>query len=149
MFKTIPERVYEYGHKNGRLLSHFLIDVTASGRDELGHVLTIAFSRLYAGRHTVSHIADASGCLVLFDQAPEVRDLRERPWILQELPGPLDFGDTLEWVWSWLQKADLGSDEHDGFSVPGWHAFNGTFGIVDEVWSTFLAIKPSWIYSGK
>jgi hypothetical protein len=147
-FKTLPERVYEYGYKNGRQLSHFLVEVTASGRAELAHVMAIAFSAR-GGRQRATHVAEAGKALVFFDRTPGPHSLRDRPWVVRALPAPLDLDGAVEMAWQWLERADYGRDEHDGSVDKGWHAFNGTFGIVDEVWETFLAIEPTYIYVPK
>jgi hypothetical protein len=148
-FKTLPERVYEFGYKNGRQLSHFLVDVTASGRAELGHAMAIAFSARSGRSRRATHVAEAGKALVFFNRAPGPHDLRDRPWVVRALPTPLDLDGAVEMAWQWLERADYGRDEHDGAVEKGWHAFNGQFGIVDQVWETFLAVEPTYIYIPK
>ncbi|PCC68272.1 hypothetical protein SAMN02745121_05160 [Nannocystis exedens] len=145
-FRTIPERVYEYGYRNGRQMSHFLVDVTASGRDGLMHALAIAFRDLH-GR--VAHVAEAGEALVLFARPPRASGLDGRPWRLRQVDPPLGLAAAVALAWDWLARADDGPDEHDGPAERGWHVFNGQFGVVDGVWETFVAIEPTYIYIPK
>jgi uncharacterized protein len=149
-FKTIPDRVYEYGYKNGRQIAHHLVDVTASGRDLLTHAMAIAF-RGRGGARVVraTHVAEAGKALVFLDRAPGPHALRDRTWTVRALATPVDLDGAVELAWQWLERADYGRDEHDGGVDKGWHVFNGQFGIVDEVWETFLAVEPTYLYIPK
>lgn len=148
VFKTLGDPVFEHGYKNGRQLSHFLVDVTASGRDALGHALALAFAQTIGGGHKrATHIAEAGRALIFFRRAPA--NLERRPWTVRELPAPLDLAGAVEAAWQWLARVDAGKDEHDGASEPGFHVFNGRFGHVDEVHDAFVAVEPSWIYLPK
>lgn len=148
-FKTIPERTYEYGYRNGRQLSHFLVDVTASGRDGLGYALAIAFRDIHGRVRQACHVAEAGKALVFFARPPRSGGLDGRAWQIRPIDPPLGLDAAVELAWDWLARADYGHDEHDGAVDRGWHVFNGQFGIVDEVWETFVAVEPTYIYVPK
>ncbi len=147
-FASFPERVYEFGYRNGRQIKHHLVDVTAGGRDLLASAMAVGFRGIH-GPQCATHVAEAGKALVFFDRAPRPDSLRDRAWVVRPLPTPLDLDGAVEMAWQWLQRADYGRDEHDGAVNRGWHVFNGQFGIVDEVWDTFLAVEPTYLYIPK
>jgi predicted TIM-barrel enzyme len=148
VFHTLGDPVFEHGYKNGRQVSHFLVDVTASGRDALAHALALAFAQTIGGGHKRAlQVAEAGRALIFFHRAP--KNLGGRPWTVRELPAPLELDGAVETAWHWLRQADYGRDEHDGGADQGWHVFNGPFGIVDEVPEAFVAVEPTWIYLPK
>ena len=144
-FRTFTEPTFEYGYHNGRQFQHPLIDVTSSGRDALAHAMALAFENDLR----VPAIADAGRALIFFSRVPTPTELMDRPWHMQLPARPMSLYDAVDAAWSWLGRAEYGRDEHDGDSHRGWHLFNGTFGIVDQVWSAFLAIEPRLIYVPK
>jgi predicted TIM-barrel enzyme len=147
-FKTLPDPVFEHGYRNGRQLSHFLVDVTASGREALAHALALAFAQtIGSGFKRATHVAEAGRALVFLRREPAHLD--GRPWTVRALPEPLELAGAVEAAWQWLRQADYGRDEHDGASDQGWHVFNGAFGVVDEVHDAFVAVEPTWIYLPK
>jgi hypothetical protein len=148
-FKTLGERVYEFGYRNGRQVSHHLVDVTASGRDGLTHALAIAFCDLHGRARQVTHVAEAGQALVFFARPPRAGGLDGRPWQIRRFEPPLGLAEAVTLAWDWLARADYGHDEHDGAAGRGWHVFNGQFGIVDAVWETFVAVEPTYIYIPK
>jgi predicted TIM-barrel enzyme len=148
VFKTLGDPVFEYGYKNGRQVSHFLVDVTASGRDALAHALALAFAQtIGGGRKRAVQVAEAGRALIFFHRPP--RHLQGRPWVMRDLPAPLELDGAVDAAWQWLRQADYGRDEHDGAADEGWHVFYGPFGLVDEVDEAFIAVEPTWIYLPK
>ncbi len=95
----------------------------------------------------IGHVAEAGKALVFFNGIPR-RGL-DRPWPLRELTSPLDLDGAVDLAWEWLDRADYGEDEHDGLAEPGWHVFNGPFGLVDQVPGAFIAVEPTYIYLPK
>ena len=143
------DAVFEYGYRHGRQVSHFLIDVTAYGRDHLSHILAVAFSDIATGqtgqkRATHFQVEEARQ-LTLFARPPR----SDRTSATEPFPEPLTCQQAVEFVWDWLQRVPYPPDEHDGASEPGWRVFNEQFGIVGGCWEAFVAIRPMWIYIPK
>ena len=141
-----PDETFEYGYRNGRQFSHFLVDVTAHGRDNLDRVLGVAFSDIIAGEKRATHCrVDGHRQLTLFTRPPKsVEATAAKPF-----PGPMSCPQVTDFVWWWLQQVRYPTDEHDGSSRKGWRVFNDQFGIVDGCWETFVAVRPMWIYFPK
>src|SRR5262245_36621305 len=123
--------VFEFGYRHGRQVSHFLVDVTAYGRDNLSRVLAVAFSDIVSGEKLATHFrVDGTLQLTLFTRPSwSTRELAAEPF-----PASLAWQAAVEFVWEWLQRVEYKPDEHDGASKPGWRVFNQQFGIVDGCW---------------
>jgi hypothetical protein len=147
---TSSNEVFEFGYRNGRQLSHFLVDVTAYDRENLARVMAVAFSDIVSGKRNATHFA-LSGAkqLVLFSQPPSPRSDCNLAEAAEEFPEPLNLEKAVAFVWEWLQRVEYPQDEHDGTSKKGWRVFNEQFGIVGGCWEAFIAIRPMWIYIPK
>lgn len=149
-------------HQNGRLLKHFQVDVTASGREYLAYVLEIAFSdlpgfgieaKVLTFDHA-THLLLEGGRQMTFFRA--FGDLKH-PWnqpserfaAVMALPEPIRAHAAASMAWDWLKTADFGDDENDGATYRGWRVFNHEHGMVDGHWDAFVAIRPMWIYLPK
>jgi hypothetical protein len=140
------DEVFEYGYRHGRQVSHFLVDVTAYGRENLFRVLAVAFSDSVSREKRATHFsADGSRQLTLFARPPR----SDQALAAEPFPEPLFCQQASEFVWDWLQRAEYQPDEHDGASEKGWRVFNERFGIVGGCWEAFVAIRPMWIYIPK
>jgi hypothetical protein len=141
--------VFEYGYRNGRQLSHFLVDVTGHGRDNLARALAIAFTTTVDSsrpKRATHFRIDGTRQLTLFASRLRSGDLVNTA---EPFSNPFTYEEALAFVWDWLQKVEYPQDEHDGASIEGWRVFNQQFGIVDGCWEAFIAIQPMWIYIPK
>ena len=140
------DETFEYGYRHGRQLSHFLVDVTALGRDNLDRILAVAFSDTVGRTKLATHFhADGHRQLTLFVRPPNP----DRVTGAISFPQSASQQQAAELVWHWLQHIQYPPDEHDGSSEKGWRVFNEEFGIVDGCWEAFVAIRPMWIYFPK
>lgn len=155
---------FEYGYRNGRRLSHFRVDVTSAGDENLLHALTIAFTDVIGIRYVPRLIAathlliEGSRQLTFFRIRGELRRsllssvrfdepaLFNQITALQEPIGPQQAAPLVQ---GWLDQAEYGDDENDGATYKGWRVFNQQFGIVDGYWDAFIAVRPMWIYLSK
>ena len=146
IFTMKSDETFEYGYRHGRQLSHFLVDVTSHGRDNLDRVLAIAFSDTVQRMKNATHFhTDGDRQLTLFVRSPKPGCATGA----KPFPQPASQPQALDLVWGWLQHVQYPTDEHDGCSEKGWRVFNEQFGIVDECWEAFIAIRPMWIYFPK
>lgn len=142
-FDNAVER--EYGYRNGRQLSHYLIDVTARGREALEHALAVVFTDLVSGRLRATHYTiNHQHGLVLMHCLH-----RSPPEEAVAFAEPLERAEATEAVWQWLADSRYSPDEHDGAVAFGFRVYNETFGIVGDWWGAFAAIRPTLIYIPK
>ena len=150
--------VFEYGYRNGRQLSHFLVDVTSTGYDHLLSVMQVAFSDIVGAKYgktypKATHVLIEGSHRLTFFQA--IGELRRQPISdgrfdqVIVLPEPIGAKQGADMVWDWLAHAEYGRDEHDGEAYKGWRVFNQQFGIVDGHWDAFIAVRPMFIYIPK
>ena len=149
------DEVFEFGYRNGRQLSHFLVDVTSTGYDHLLSVMQVAFSGTvdvnYGDtRVKAAHVLiEGSHRLTFFRargelrRAPPISDGRFDQ--VTVFPAPIGAKQGADIVWDWLAHAEYGRDEHDGAAYKGWRVFNQQYGIVDNHWDAFIAVRPMWI----
>lgn len=67
-----------------------------------------------------------------------------------KLPYAMNVGETINFVWGWLEKTSPSRNEpdHDGSNGKGFCVFNEAGGRVFGEWEAFIAIEPIWaIYS--
>jgi len=151
--------VFEFGYRNGRQLSHFLVDVTSAGYDHLLNVMQVAFTniagdRYYAHAMATHVLIEGSRQLTFFQAIGDLRrhwgpDSDDRFDQITAFPAPIGVKQGADKVWDWLAHAEYGRDEHDGAAYKGWRVFNQQFGIVDNHWDAFIAVRPMWIYLPK
>lgn len=149
-------------YQNGRLLKHFQLDVTASGREYLTHVLTIAFSDLPGFSieanvlrfdHATHVLTEGRQQMTFFRAFGDLRlpssHTPEQLAGTTAFPAPVRAKAAASMAWDWLQTAEFGHDENDGATYHGWRVFNQEHGIVDGHWDAFVAVRPMWIYLSK
>jgi hypothetical protein len=156
--------VFDGGFRNGRRLAHFQIDVTGAGDENLLRVLTVAFTDVVGveyGPHfiTATHLLiEGSRQLTLFHVRGELRrsefsrsrfDTPELFGQIAALPEPIGPQQAALLVHDWLAQAEYGEDENDGATYKGWRVLNQRFGMVDDYWTAFIAVRPLWIYLSK
>jgi hypothetical protein len=143
---TTTDETFEFGYRNGRQLSRFLVDVTAHGRENLARVLAVVLTDIVSGELRVGHYhIDPNRQLTLFGGPPRGDEFAGAV----AFPKPATAEDAAAFVWDWLSKVEYARDEHDGHAVKGWRVFNERFGIVADCWQAFVAIRPMWIYIPK
>ncbi|HEY8503614.1 MAG TPA: hypothetical protein VIL46_03475 [Gemmataceae bacterium] len=110
------DQVYEFGYRHGRQVSHFLVDVTAHGRDNLSRAPAVAFSATASGEKRATHFrAEGARQLTLFARPPwSTHAVDAEPF-----PDPLACAEALEFVWDWLRGVQYPPGEHDGASERG------------------------------
>lgn len=150
-------------YQNGRLVQHFLVDVTSAGPLYLANVFAIAFSDVpvfdydhsFVRRDHATHVLIEGRRQITFLRALGGGDLRH-PWDAKErfeaataFAEPIRAEAAARMAWDWLQTAAYGDDENDGATYRGWRVFNDEHGIVDGHWEAFLAVRPMWIYLSK
>jgi len=157
------DEVFEGGNRNGRVVQHFLVDVTSAGYDHLLRVLLVAFSDVVGfgyneRRAFATHmLIDGSRRITFF----RVHGGELRRWLLSPsrfddhldritaFPEPIGAEPAAKIVWDWLAQAEYGHDEGDGATYKGWRVFNHRFGHVHDYSAAFVAIRPMWIYLTK
>jgi hypothetical protein len=155
---------FEYGYRNGRQLSYFLVDVTSAGDDNLLRVLTIVFTDVVGVTYGPRFIAathlliEGSHQLTFFHIRGELRrsllshSRFDEPALFNQiaaLPEPVGPQQAAPLVQDWLAQAEYGDDEHDGATYKGGRVFNQQFGIVNGHWGAFIAVRPMGIYLSK
>lgn len=156
--------VFDGGFRNGRRLAHFQIDVTGAGDENLLRALMLAFTDVvgveYGPRFiTATHrLIEGSRQLTLFQVRGELRRFEfsrsrfDQPELFSQiaaLPEPLGPQQAALLMGEWLAQAEYGEDENDGATYKGWRVFNQRFGMVDDYWAAFVAVRPLWIYLSK
>ena len=135
---------YEQDFKYGRKLSHFLVDVTAHGRENLSHALALAFAGVASVPGMASHYRIDGGQHLTFFSAWRDPDISADKIPFTE---PKGHQEATDFVWEWLQSVDYPEEDcYDGGSEKAWRVYNEQYGIVSGDWSAFVAIHPTWIY---
>lgn len=144
--QMVPPEVFEFGYRNGRQLSHFLVDITAYGRENLARALGIACSDIVVGEERATHFCFVGPRrLILFHRPPKLSPLLK----IEAFPAPLGRDQCLAFVWDWLERVQYPWDEHDGHAAKGFRVFNEQFGIVGGCWEAFVAIEAMYVYIPK
>lgn len=156
--------VFDGGFRNGRRLSHFQLDVSGAGDENLLRTLMVAFTDVVDADYGPSFIMashlliEASRQLTFFRIRGELqrsvfnRSRFNQPELFSQitaLPEAVGPQQAALLVRDWLAQAEYGEDENDGATYKGWRVFNHRFGIVDDHWGAFIAVRPLWIYLSK
>jgi hypothetical protein len=90
-------------------------------------------------------ISDRSGIVLLWHED----DIHQQKTV--QLPFPLDVNAAVDFLWSWLQAADLVKQpDHDGSNGKGFIVTTGDFwGHVEGSHYAFIGVYPDWQMYGK
>lgn len=158
------DELFDGGFRNGRRLAHVQIDVTGAGDENLLRVLQLAFTDIVSVEYgpsfiTATHLLiEGSRQLTFFHVRGELRrsvlsrSRFDEPELFSQitaLPEPINPQQAALRVQDWLAQAAYGDDENDGATYKGWRVFNHRFGMVDDHWAAFIAVRPLWIYLSK
>lgn len=156
--------VFDGGFRNGRRLSHFQLDVSGAGDENLLRTLMVAFTDVVGVGYSPSFITathllvEGSRQLTFFRVRGELqrsvlsRSRFDEPELFNQitvLPAAIGPEQAALLVRDWLAQAEYGDDENDGATYKGWRVFNQRFGTVDDHWGAFIAVRPLWIYLSK
>lgn len=149
-------------------MDNFHIDITSEGKEALDTALKLAMRYTSATHFAVReaqagerheapegfkypHMLDWK-----YGKAPKPFRLvlywsgSENTSDVQPLLFPLTKDNITDFVWSWLSAQDYGREpNHDGHNGKGWRVYCEGWGHVDNHWSAFVAISPTWAMYGK
>jgi len=116
------------------------IDITASGKWNLGAVVRIAWPQGKTIEHYAADRAtsDAPALLML---------LSEQSNGSQSLPYPMDPEAATDFIWGWLHRQYEERPQVEGFVVgKAWRALLDSGNKIDDCPNVVIAIEPAWAY---
>lgn len=133
-------------------MDNFRIDVTSKGRDQLDAVLGLVAAHVRA--RAVGYCLSPSHGLVLLTRCCPV-GLHPVGWEIDgapvlALPYPMNIAALRDFVWHYLEQADLGPEPtHDGSNSRGFRVYNEQYGHIGGRSDAFLAVQAVWAEHGK
>jgi len=115
------------------------IDITSEGEEDFNLAMRLAMKT----NETVGYRIFENNMILYWSESKHKE--------FQPLPYKMNYEQTVNFVWGWLEKTKplLKEPDHDGDNAYGFHIYNESWGRVCGEWQAFIAIEPIWAMYGK